>query len=95
MKVMLIRSHFFPHEIRAKFNNQEVDALIRKFTGKWEILRRKYTELFRNCDKDLVVTIESNLPGFMEALKDLFRVSRKSPLENCFYSLLLFLGNLY
>lgn len=60
---------------RAKFNSQEVDAIIRKFTSKWEILRRKYTELFRSCDKDLVVSIESNLPAFMDALKELFRVS--------------------
>lgn len=79
---------YVKHELdalkKAKFNNQEVDAIIRKFTGKWEILRRKYTELFRNCDKDLVVTIESNLPGFMEALKDLFRVRLSMTYENRF-----------
>lgn len=60
---------------RAKYNSQEVDANIRKFSAKWDVLRRKYTELFRSCDKDLVVTIESNLPAFMDALKELFRVS--------------------
>lgn len=83
---------YVKHELdalkRAKFNNQEVDAIIRKFTAKWEILRRKYTELFRNCDKDLVVTIESNLPGFMEALKDLFRVSRNILSINFCFNLL-------
>lgn len=60
---------------KAKYNNQEVDSIVRKFIGKWDVLRRKYVELFRNSDRDLVVTIESNLPGLMDALRDLFRVT--------------------
>lgn len=60
---------------KAKYNSQDVDAIVRKFIGKWDMLRRKYVELFRNSDKDLVVTIESNLPGLMDALRDLFRIT--------------------
>lgn len=61
---------------RAKFNGQDVEMSIRKFSNRWDVLRKKYVELFRNGDKDIVLTIESNLPGFMDALKELFRVSK-------------------
>lgn len=60
---------------RAKYNSQEVDGAQRKFVAKWDVLRKKYVELFRNSDRDLVLTIESNLPGLMEALRDLFRIT--------------------
>lgn len=60
---------------RAKYNSHDVDTIVRKFIGKWDVLRRKYVDLFRNSDKDLVVTIESNLPGLMDALRDLFRIT--------------------
>lgn len=58
---------------RAKLSGSEVEAAQRRFTSRWEVLRKKYVELFRGSDRDLVVTIESNLPGFMDALKELFR----------------------
>lgn len=58
---------------RAKLSGGEVEAAQRRFTSRWEVLRKKYVELFRGSDRDLVVTIESNLPGFMDALKELFR----------------------
>lgn len=59
---------------KARFNDKGVENSIRKFVAKWGILKKKYVELFRSCDKDLVVTIESNWPAFMDALKELFRV---------------------
>lgn len=59
---------------KAKFNSADIDNSTKKFISRWDILRKKYIDLFKNCDKDLVVTIESNLPGFVEALKELFRV---------------------
>lgn len=59
---------------RAKFNTQEVDVLIKKFSSKWDVLRKKYSELFKNCDKNLIIAIESNFPGFVDALKEIFRV---------------------
>lgn len=59
---------------KAKFNSTDIDNTTKKFVSRWDVLRKKYLDLFKNCDKDLVVTIESNLPGFVEALKELFRV---------------------
>lgn len=62
---------------KAKFNSQDIEIAIKKFSNKWDVLRKKYVELFKNCDKNLVITIESNFPGFVEALKELFRVKLK------------------
>lgn len=59
---------------KAKFNSTDVENSVKKFISRWDVLKKKYVDLFKNCDKDLVVTIESNLPGFVEALKELFRV---------------------
>lgn len=59
---------------KAKFNSTDIDNSTKKFINRWDVLKKKYVDLFKNCDKDLVVTIESNLPGFVEALKELFRV---------------------
>lgn len=59
---------------KAKFNSTDIDNTTKKFVSRWDVLKKKYIDLFKNCDKDLVVTIESNLPGFVEALKELFRV---------------------
>lgn len=59
---------------KAKFNNIDIDSSTKKFISRWDVLKKKYLELFKNSDKELVVTIESNLPGFVEALKELFRV---------------------
>ncbi|XP_037031456.1 Hermansky-Pudlak syndrome 1 protein [Bradysia coprophila] len=60
---------------KAKFNSTDIDNSTKKFVSRWDVLKKKYIDLFKNCDKDLVVTIESNLPGFVEALKELFRVT--------------------
>lgn len=60
---------------RAKYNNQEVDSVVRKFNSKWDVLRKKYVELFKTNDDDMVMAIESNLPGLMDALKELFRIT--------------------
>lgn len=60
---------------KCKYNNHEIEAAIKRFGSKWELLRKKYAELFKNSDKDLILSIESNLPGLVDALKELFRVS--------------------
>lgn len=60
---------------KVKFNNHDIEAATKRFASKWDLLKRKYSELFRNTDKDLILSIESNLPGLNDALKDLFRVS--------------------
>lgn len=59
---------------KSKYNNVDIEAAIKKYSSKWDLLRRKYLELFRNSDRDLILTIESNIPSLVEALKDLFRV---------------------
>jgi hypothetical protein len=60
---------------KTKYNNAEIDDAVKSFVAKWDILRKKYQEYFKNDDRDLIIKIESNMPIFMEAVKDLFRVS--------------------
>lgn len=71
--------HYVKHTLDAmkkvKYNNSEIETAIKKFTSKWELLRKKYLELFKNSDKDSILSIESNMPGLIDALKELFRVS--------------------
>ncbi|XP_055316402.1 uncharacterized protein LOC129576033 isoform X2 [Sitodiplosis mosellana] len=59
---------------KAKYNNADIEAAIKKYSSKWDLLRKKYLELFKNSDRDLILTIESNIPGLVETLKDLFRM---------------------
>lgn len=59
---------------KVKYNNVDIEAAIKKYSSKWDLLRRKYLELFKNSDRDLILTIESNIPSLVEALKNLFRV---------------------
>lgn len=66
---------------KVKFNNQEIDASMKRFNMKWDLLRKKYLDLFKNSEKDLILSIESNIPGMMESLKDLFKVKNEKPKE--------------
>lgn len=59
---------------KVKYNSHEIDASLKRFINKWDLLRRKYSELFKNSEKDLILSIESNIPGMVEALKNLFKV---------------------
>uniref|UniRef100_A0AAG5DLD3 FUZ/MON1/HPS1 first Longin domain-containing protein n=1 Tax=Anopheles atroparvus TaxID=41427 RepID=A0AAG5DLD3_ANOAO len=59
---------------KVKSNNPEVDEAIRTFTVKWDTLRRKYTDYFKTSDNALIVKIDSNMPMFVESVKDLFRL---------------------
>ncbi|XP_058128472.1 BLOC-3 complex member HPS1 [Anopheles ziemanni] len=59
---------------KVKSNNPEVDEAIRGFTVKWETLRKKYTDYFKTSDNALIVKIDSNMPMFVESVKDLFRL---------------------
>lgn len=60
---------------RAKLTGSDVESAVRRFGTRWDGLRKKYVELFRGSDRDSVVAIESNLPGFADALRDLFRAA--------------------
>lgn len=60
---------------KAKYNNVDIETSIKKYSSKWDLLRKKYLELFKNSDRDLILAIESNIPSLVEALKELFRVN--------------------
>lgn len=70
--------HYIKHSLdalkKAKYNNADVDAAVKKFATKWDVLRKKYLDLFKNSDRDLILAIESNIPSLVEALKELYRV---------------------
>lgn len=55
--------------------NVKVDSAVKSLANKWELLRRKYLEFLKCNEKSLVLVIESNVPVFIDALKDVFRVS--------------------
>lgn len=65
---------------KAKYNNVDIEAAIKKYSSKWDLLRKKYLELFKNSDRDLILAIESNIPSLVEALKDVFRVRAFYPI---------------
>lgn len=68
---------------KAKFNSADIETANKKFASKWDLLRKKYLELFKNSDRDLVLAIESNIPSLVDALKDLFRVCCRISLFLC------------
>ncbi|XP_017146551.1 uncharacterized protein LOC108158600 [Drosophila miranda] len=53
----------------------ELESCIKKFTAKWENLRKMYMEYFKNFERELLVRIESNVPSFIEELKQLFTLA--------------------
>ncbi|XP_053659123.1 BLOC-3 complex member HPS1 [Anopheles marshallii] len=59
---------------KVKSNNAEVEESIRTFGVKWDTLRKKYTDYFKTTDNALIVKIESNMPMFVESVKELFRL---------------------
>ena len=59
---------------RAYLNN-DVDMCQRRLQVKWEFIRKKYIEIFRNRDAESILQIESNISGFIETLKELFRLT--------------------
>ncbi|CAD7088595.1 unnamed protein product [Hermetia illucens] len=60
---------------KAKYNNQDIENCTKRFILKWENLKRKYAEFFKSSDKDSIVKIESNMPGFADELQELFRLT--------------------
>uniref|UniRef100_A0A182MXI0 FUZ/MON1/HPS1 third Longin domain-containing protein n=1 Tax=Anopheles dirus TaxID=7168 RepID=A0A182MXI0_9DIPT len=59
---------------KVKSNNAEVDEGVRAFAARWDTLRRKYSDYFKTSDNGLIVKIDSNMPMFVESVKDLFRL---------------------
>lgn len=60
---------------KAKYNKNDIENSIKKFTSKWDILKKKYLDLFKTFEKELIVKIESNIPCFVESLKELFKLT--------------------
>ncbi|EDV98218.1 Hermansky-Pudlak syndrome 1 protein homolog [Drosophila grimshawi] len=58
-----------------KQRHDDLENCIKKFTARWENLRKMYLEFFKSYERELLVRIESNLPAFVEELKQLFTLS--------------------
>jgi len=58
-----------------KQKHEEMDNCVKKFTARWENLRKMYVEFFKTYEREMLVRIESNLPAFVEELKQLFTLS--------------------
>ncbi|XP_011296705.1 Hermansky-Pudlak syndrome 1 protein homolog [Fopius arisanus] len=53
----------------------DVDMCQRRLQVKWEFVRKKYLELFKSRDPEAILQIESNISGFIDTMKDLFRLT--------------------
>lgn len=61
-----------------KQKHEDLESCVKKFTARWENLRKMYVEFFKSFERELLVRIESNLPAFVEELKQLFTLSLAS-----------------
>ncbi|XP_053949165.1 uncharacterized protein LOC128857432 [Anastrepha ludens] len=60
---------------RSKLKGDELDTSLKKFIAKWENLKKMYGDFFRAVERELLVRIESNVPAFMDELKQLFTLT--------------------
>lgn len=58
-----------------KQKHEEMDTCVKKFTARWENLRKMYLEFFKSYEREMLVRIESNLPAFVDELRQLFTLS--------------------
>ena len=59
---------------RANVSN-DVDMCQRRLQVKWEFVRKKYVDLLKSRDPESILQIESNTSGFIENLKELYRLT--------------------
>ncbi|XP_076241341.1 Hermansky-Pudlak syndrome 1 protein isoform X1 [Calliopsis andreniformis] len=59
---------------RANVSN-DVDMCQRRLQVKWEFVRKKYLDLLKSRDPESVLQIESNTSGFIDNLKELYRLT--------------------
>ncbi|XP_055535291.1 BLOC-3 complex member HPS1 [Wyeomyia smithii] len=59
---------------KIKHNTPEADEAVKHFLSKWDNLRKRYSEFFKTSDSALIVKIESNMPMFVEAVKEVFKL---------------------
>lgn len=55
--------------------SNDVDMCQRRLQMKWDFVRKKYMELLKSRDPESILQIESNMIGFVDALKELFRLT--------------------
>ncbi|XP_015121031.1 Hermansky-Pudlak syndrome 1 protein homolog [Diachasma alloeum] len=53
----------------------DVDMCQRRLQVKWEFVRKKYLELLKSRDPEAILQIESNISGFIETMKELFKLT--------------------
>ncbi|XP_020289802.1 Hermansky-Pudlak syndrome 1 protein homolog isoform X2 [Pseudomyrmex gracilis] len=53
----------------------DVDMCQKRLQIKWDFVRKKYNDLLRSRDPEVVVQIEANTSGFVETLKELLRLT--------------------
>ncbi|XP_032678841.1 Hermansky-Pudlak syndrome 1 protein homolog isoform X2 [Odontomachus brunneus] len=53
----------------------DVDMCQKRLQTKWDFLRRKYGDLLRTRDPEMVLQIEANTSGFAETLRELLRLT--------------------
>jgi len=59
---------------RSNINN-DVDMCQKRLQIKWDFLRKKYNDLLRSRDPEVILQIEANTTGFVETLKELLRLT--------------------
>ncbi|XP_065092961.1 BLOC-3 complex member HPS1 [Ochlerotatus camptorhynchus] len=59
---------------KIKHNSPEADEAVRVLSLKWDNLRKRYAEYFKAADSALLVKVESNMPMFVEAVKEVFKL---------------------
>ncbi|KAJ8686941.1 hypothetical protein QAD02_022735 [Eretmocerus hayati] len=55
--------------------NSDVELCQRRLQIKWDLVKRKYVELLKSRDVDSIMQVESNTGGFVDGLKELFRLT--------------------
>ncbi|XP_029156975.1 Hermansky-Pudlak syndrome 1 protein homolog isoform X1 [Nylanderia fulva] len=53
----------------------DVDMCQKRLQTKWDFVRKKYNDLLRSRDLEVVLQIEANISGFLETLKELLRLT--------------------
>ncbi|KAM7349896.1 Hermansky-Pudlak syndrome 1 protein [Cochliomyia hominivorax] len=60
---------------KAKLKGDDFETCLKKFSSKWENLKKMYNEFLKTYERDLIIRIESNIPSFQEDLKQLFTMT--------------------
>lgn len=53
----------------------DVDMCQKRLQTKWDFVRKKYNDLLRSRDPEVILQIEANTSGFVETLKELLRLT--------------------